>query len=63
MGTEKKAKLWVNTKKLRGKKISCMEEMTALLACFKKCILEVDARCAGVRRALDSCLNLGAKHP
>ena len=63
MGTEKKAKLWVNTKKLRGKKISCMEEMTALLACFKKCNFEDDARCAGERRALDSCLNLAAKQP
>ena len=34
----------------------------ALLACFK-CNFEDDARCAGERRALDSCLNLAAKQP
>ena len=47
MGTTKEAKLWINTKKLRNRKITCMDEMTALLACFKKCNFEDDARCAG----------------
>lgn len=63
MGTKKEAKLWINTKKMRNKKISCMEEMNALLACFKRCNFEDDARCAGERRSLDACLNFAAKQP
>jgi hypothetical protein len=63
MGTTKEAKLWINTKKLRNRKITCMDEMTALLACFKKCNFEDDARCAGEKRALDACLSFAAKQP
>ena len=28
MGTKREAKLWINTKKMRNKKISCMDEIT-----------------------------------
>ena len=28
MGTKKEAKLWINTKKMRNKKISCMDAVS-----------------------------------
>ena len=50
-------------RKLTRKTLTCAEEMTALLTCFKMCDFGNDTRCAGEKRALNDCLTLHASRP
>jgi hypothetical protein len=50
-------------RKLTRKTLTCAEEMTALLTCFKMCDFGNDTRCAGEKRALNDCLTLHATRP
>jgi len=43
--------------------IDCLDEMTGLMACMKRCNFEDDRKCAGEKLKLDDCLIYMAKQP
>jgi hypothetical protein len=43
--------------------IDCLDEMTGLMACMKRCNFEDDRKCAGEKLKLDDCLIYMVIHP
>lgn len=64
MGSASKARerLYINTRRLRGRTFPCGPEMMATLACLKKAGFD-DTRCQAEKKALADCVAVQAKKP